>query len=534
MSDKEFGDGVCPMCCDHFPMDKLPGHASYCNGKKSLNKFSPSVKRKHENDSERQEAMPKTSSFFNLKRLKSETSSNTTESKAMTTVSKEVSSVSSSSIGTKDNGQSDPSPKSQAPLADRMRPTDFSAYAGQEKFLGQGSVVRSLLEDVTRMPSLLVWGPPGCGKTSLANILATKAKASGCVKFVKMSAVTCGVSEVKEVVQTAKTELKMFKRKTILFLDEVHRFNKTQQDHFLPHIESGTIIFIGATTENPSFSLNNALLSRCKLISLEKLSASAVYEILKRALKQERVEIVDGVDVKKAEGHLSATITDEAVKYLSNIVDGDARAALTYLEMVINNSRSTNSQINLEMVGSAVSKTSVKYDRKGDQHYFMASALQKSIRGSDDNAALYWLGRMLRGGEDPAFIGRRLVRCASEDIGLADNSSLALAVSAMQGAQLLGRPECDVLLAQATVHLARAPKSHEVNAALTNVYDVIDNPGPGGLPDVPLQLRQGGGRVGKEQGWGVGYSFDLGKVKDIEYMPTQLRGKNFFRKPRNC
>ena len=525
---------MCPMCSDNFPMDKLPGHASYCNGKKSFPNFSPSMKRKHENETEKQDANLKTSTFFNLKRQKSETCSSKNENKLTTIGSKQVSSVSGSLQGNNGQSNSSPSPKSQAPLADRMRPTDFSAYAGQEKFLGHGTVIRSLLEDVTRMPSLLVWGPPGCGKTSLANILATKAKASGCVKFVKMSAVTCGVSEVKEVVQTAKTELKMFKRKTILFLDEVHRFNKTQQDHFLPHIESGTIIFIGATTENPSFSLNNALLSRCKLISLEKLSASAVYEIIKRALDQEKVEIVDGVDVEKAEGHMSASITDEAVKYLSNIVDGDARAALTYLEMVINNSRSSNSQINLEMVGSAVSKTSVKYDRKGDQHYFMASALQKSIRGSDDNAALYWLGRMLRGGEDPAFIGRRLVRCASEDIGLADNSSLSIAVSAMQGAQLLGRPECDVLLAQATVHLARAPKSHEVYAALTNVYEVIDNPGTGGLPEVPLHLRQGGGKVGKEQGWGVGYSFDLGKVKDIEYMPAQLRGQNFFRKPKNC
>ena len=474
----------------------------------------------------------KTNSFFNLKKRKSETMTSVSKEKEERRIldvdeKHEVPASSSSSNSLKKKNDK----KQSAPLAERMRPTDFSTYRGHDQVLGDKSLIRSLLEDVTKMPSIIVWGPPGCGKTSLANIINTRAK--GMAKFVKMSAVTCGVSEVKEVVQAAKTELKMFKRKTILFLDEVHRFNKSQQDHFLPHIESGTITFIGATTENPSFSLNNALLSRCKLISLEKLSSEAVREIIENALSTEENVIYPRHECGDDFSDEDIEINDEAVEYLSNIVDGDARAALTYLEMLLNTARSAapgsdQRRIGLAEAGSVVSRSSVRYDRKGDQHYFMASALQKSIRGSDENAALYWLARMMRGGEDPAFIARRLVRCASEDIGLADNSALSLAVSCMQGAQLLGRPECDVLLAQCTVHLARAKKSHEVTCALNNVYKIIDNPGPGGLPEVPIHLRQGGGGVGRQLGWGQGYSFDLKKVGSIQYMPEQLRGTNFF------
>jgi len=524
--EDSIGEGSCPMCNKIFSMKDLCSHASYCDGiatttagtgTKSGNNNGNGLKRKFDEKESSPSISKPSASFFNIKKHKSDSTGSSTASTLKTIHLKEEKMVES-----KTNRYPPKKHSSAAPLAERMRPTDFDMYSGQERSLGEQTVIRSLLEDVTRMPSLIVWGPPGCGKTSLANIIATKAK--GCVKFVKMSACTCGVSEVKDVVQTAKTELSMFKRRTILFLDEVHRFNKTQQDYFLPHIEAGTITFIGATTENPSFSLNNALLSRCKLISLEKLSSNAIGKIISRALHQEEIEIGEPSD--------QVTISQDAVEYLTNIVDGDARAALTYLEMLINNARKASSDeqhISLDQVGSAVSRTSVKYDRKGDQHYFMASALQKSIRGSDENAALYWLARMLRGGEDPAFIGRRLVRCASEDIGLADNSALGLAVSAMQGAQLLGKPECDVLLAQCTVYLARASKSHEVYGALTNVYNIIDNPGPGGLPDVPIHLRQGGGKVGQQQGWGVGYSFDLNKVGNIEYLPSELKGMNFFK-----
>ena len=516
-------DGECPMCHKMFPMDKLCSHASYCNGDTGPT-VTNGVKRKH-GDTDTPSSSSAASSFFNIKKRKSEQSAGIGFSSPKSGKFDKGKDGEGVAIAIQKEKPPNPKPSCSIPLAERMRPKDFSSYAGHESALGENTVIRSLLEDVSRMPSIIVWGPPGCGKTSLANIIATKAK--GVAKFVKMSAVTCGVSEVKDVVQAAKTELKMFKRRTILFLDEVHRFNKSQQDHFLPHIEAGTIIFIGATTENPSFSLNNALLSRCKLISLEKLSSKSITDIIKRALDTEDVLLSE----KNADNNLdNVTIDNEAIEYLANIVDGDARAALTFLEMLITNARSgDHHNISLAQVGSVVSRSSVKYDRKGDQHYFMASALQKSIRGSDENAALYWLARMLRGGEDPAFIARRLVRCASEDIGLADNTALSLAVSCMQGAQLLGKPECDVLLAQCTVHLARAKKSHEVYGALLSAYNMIDNPGPEGLPDVPIHLRQGGGKVGKQLGWGKGYSFDLNQVGNIQYLPDSLKGVQFFK-----
>jgi len=520
-------EGQCPMCSLMFPMEKLGSHASFCNGKTPKSE-SVGNKRKFE---EVDKNKPTFSLF--MKKSKTEKIGSAAEKENVLSRTETRAIVESMSQDKDTNGKdvadgsSNSSRSNNIPLAERMRPTDFSSYSGQSKALSEGSVIRTLLDDVTKIPSLILWGPPGCGKTSLANIISNKAKSSGSAKFVKMSACTCGVAEVKNVVQAAKTELSMFKRKTILFLDEVHRFNKSQQDTFLPHIESGTIVFIGATTENPSFSLNNALLSRCKLISLDKLSSSAIKDILTKALENENVAVSENLEISSKD----VTISQDALTYLSNIVDGDARAGLSYLEMLINNARTNKEHISLEIVGSAVNKTSVKYDRKGDQHYFMASALQKSIRGSDDNAALYWLARMLKGGEDPAFIARRLVRCASEDIGLADNNALPLAVSAMQGAQLLGKPECDVLLAQCTVYLARAKKSHEVYGALTSAYNIIDNPGPQGLPDVPIHLRQGGGKVGSQLGWGQGYSFDLTKVGNIQYLPNDLKGTNFFKKP---
>jgi len=405
----------------------------------------------------------------------------------------------------------------RVPLADTLRPKDFSTYIGQDEAVGLGTQIRSVL-DSECLPSIILWGPPGCGKTSLANVIANKVK--GKSRFVKMSACTCGVSEVREVIKQAKNELSMLKRSTILFMDEVHRFNKAQQDAFLPHIESGVITFIGATTENPSFSLNAALLSRCRVVVLEKLSPESLTTILQRALADNHISISEGSTERKA-GNMSR----EALNYLANIVDGDARSAINTLQMIIE-SRNLNSHIDLEQVKEAAKRSHVLYDRTGDQHYFMASALQKSIRGSDDNAALYWLARMLKGGEDPTYIARRLVRCASEDVGLGDPTALPLAVAAFQGCQLIGKPECDVLLAQATVHLARAKKIPEVYKALNAVYQNIDQ---GSLPPVPLHLRNATSKLTEQLGWGKGYSANPAKVQNITYMPEELKNVNFFK-----
>ena len=518
VGSQETSVGVCPICGDEFPMTNLCVHASSCNGKTQPVEKNQAVFPSNHNwgGMKRKNIDSSPSSFF--KKFKNVKDNKPSQDQP----------VSKGSPDQKPNNSTKLIEKKKsmvfAPLSDRMRPTDFSSYSGQQKTLGPNSFLQSCLVNISKLPSLIIWGPPGCGKTSLANIIAHKSK--GFAKFVKMSAVTCGVADVKDVIQTAKTEQSMFKRRTILFLDEVHRFNKTQQDHFLPHIESGTIIFIGATTENPGVSLNNALLSRCKLITLEKLDREAVVEILERALNTEDVPIVEAEDAKEAEGLVR--IEKKAVDFIAQIVDGDARAALNNLELVLTSAKVKQRTVTVDMVGEVVEKAKVRYDKTGEQHYLLASALQKSIRGGDDNAALYYLGRMLKGGEDPAFIGRRLVRCASEDIGLADHTALPLAVSAMQGAQLLGRPECDLLLAQATVHLARANKSHELLNALSRVYNIIDDPGPNGLPDVPIQLKMGGGKVGAQLGWGKGYSHDLDKVKHIQYMPKGLENTKFF------
>uniref|UniRef100_A0A8C4RUZ7 ATPase WRNIP1 n=2 Tax=Erpetoichthys calabaricus TaxID=27687 RepID=A0A8C4RUZ7_ERPCA len=434
------------------------------------------------------------------------------------------------------------------PLAEKMRPCTLDDYFGQNKVLGENTLLRSLLE-TQDIPSLMLWGPPGCGKTTLAHIIATNSKKSGNSRFVTLSATSTSTSEVREVIKQAQNELKLFKRKTILFIDEIHRFNKSQQDTFLPHVECGTITLIGATTENPSFQVNAALLSRCRVIVLEKLSVEAMESILARALDSL------GIQVLEQEGDDSASIRDisgssepsiyieqKALSTIAHLCDGDARAGLNGLQLAVQSRLSAARLGQLKQVivqedhiKEGLQRSHILYDKAGEEHYNCISALHKSMRGSDENAALYWLGRMLEGGEDPLYVARRLVRFASEDVGLADPMALTHAVAAFQGCHFIGMPECEVLLAQCAVYLARAPKSIEVYSAYNRVKECLkSHKGP--LPPVPLHLRNAPTKLMKSLGYAKGYKYNPSFTEPVEqdYLPEEMKGTNFFqRKPNN-
>ncbi|XP_028410120.1 ATPase WRNIP1-like isoform X2 [Dendronephthya gigantea] len=438
--------------------------------------------------------------------------------------------------------QNDQTPRRNkfVPLAEKLRPKTLEEYVGQAKVLGERSMLKKLLESHD-VPSMIFWGPPGCGKTTLANIIANNTKQASAMRFVKLSATMSGVAEVKEVIKIAKNEQSLFQRKTILFVDEIHRFNKMQQDTFLPHVENGTITMIGATTENPSFHVNTALLSRCRVIVLEKLSTENLMAILASGVSALGGVVCDNVkDISLYNGDESRdvkiAVEKDSLRLLANLCDGDARNALNGLEMAVQsklNSQQSHSRPPLITVADtkeSFQRSHVSYDRNGEEHYNIISALHKSVRGGDDNAALYWLGRMLVGGEDPMYIARRLVRMASEDIGLADPQALNQAVSAFQACHFIGRPECDVILAQAAVYLARAPKSVEVYKAYGKVAEHIKSY-EGTLPGVPLHLRNAPTKLMKNLGYSKGYKYnpDYDGPVDQEYLPSELKGIDFFK-----
>jgi putative ATPase len=398
-----------------------------------------------------------------------------------------------------------------APLAERMRPHNFNDVFGQE-LVGPHGVLRSLIE-TDRVPSMILWGGSGTGKTTIARCIAHMVGS----RFIELNATSSGVQEVKKIFTEAENDLKLTGRKTIIFCDEIHRFNKAQQDVFLKPVEAGTITLIGATTENPSFKVVNALLSRCRTFTLQKLTTEDVGNILQRALRMEQ---------SSSSTPPSSLLDAELLAYLANFADGDARTALNLLELAI--SLSTRENITKSDIKASLTKTLV-YDRAGDQHYDTISAFHKSVRGSDADAALYYLARMLQSGEDPLFIARRMVVIASEDVGLADNSLLTLATSTYTATQQIGMPEARIPLAHCAVALCQAPKSTRAYRGLNNAYAALREPGVAGLP-VPIHLRNAPTRLMKDLGYGAEYKYNPnykdGKVKQ-DYLPDDLLGRRF-------
>jgi len=405
----------------------------------------------------------------------------------------------------------------EAPLADRMRPTTLQEFVGQGHLLGPGKILRNAIEK-DQLPSMIFWGPPGSGKTTLALIIASTTGA----RFIAFSAVISGVKEIKEVFQEASETWRVEKRRTILFIDEIHRFNKAQQDAFLPHVERGTIILIGATTENPSFEVISPLLSRTKVFTLNPLTEDEIETLLNRALG----------DPEKGLGKNPAEVEPEVITAICRVANGDARAALNALEMVILTTPADESgvrhvqKVNLE---EALQKKSFLYDKAGEEHYNIISALHKSLRGSEPDAALYWLGRMIEAGEDPLYIARRMIRFASEDIGMADPQALPIAVSAMEAFHFIGLPEGTLALAEAAVYLATAPKSNALYVAYQGVErDVREFEN---LP-VPLHIRNAPTRLMKDLGYGKDYQYPHdfpNHFVEEEYLPENLKGRTYYR-----
>ena len=401
------------------------------------------------------------------------------------------------------------------PLAARLRPRDLDEFFGQEHLLGKGKVLRRIIEN-DQVGSMIFWGPPGVGKTTLARIIARRTKA----KFIDFSAVTSGIKEIKQVMNEAENA-RRFGEKTILFVDEIHRFNKAQQDAFLPYVEKGSIILIGATTENPSFEVNGALLSRCKVFVLQALKTEDLVKLLRHALSDER-----------GFGGQNVSIADEALELIANFANGDARSALSTLEMaVLNGDIDDKGAVTVtdETIEQCTSKKSLLYDKTGEEHYNLISALHKSMRNSDPDAAVYWLARMLEAGEDPIYIARRVTRFASEDVGLADPQALRLSIAAFEACRLIGMPECSVHLTEAVVYLSLAPKSNALymayEAAKKDALTMLSEP-------VPLVIRNAPTKLMKELDYGKGYIYAHDteeKLSSMQCLPDSLAGREYYR-----
>ena len=399
------------------------------------------------------------------------------------------------------------------PLAARLRPASLQDYVGQKHLLGKGKILYNLIEK-DMVSSMIFWGPPGVGKTTLARIIARQTQAH----FINFSAVTSGIREIKAVMKEAE-DARLYGRKTIVFVDEIHRFNKAQQDAFLPYVEKGSIILIGATTENPSFEVNAALLSRCKVFVLKALEVSDLVELLKHALQDER-----------GFGSQHVLITEEQLHMLAVFANGDARTALNTLEMVVLNGESSEAGIVItkEVLEQCTSQKSLLYDRQGEEHYNLISALHKSMRNADVDAAIYWLARMLEAGEDPLYVARRLVRFASEDIGMADSRALEICVAAYQACHFLGMPECNVHLTHAVTYLSLSPKSNALymayGAAKEDAVHMLSEP-------VPLQIRNAPTSLMKDLQYGEGYQYahdTQEKLTNMECMPESLKGREYY------
>jgi putative ATPase len=408
-------------------------------------------------------------------------------------------------------------PPPAGPLADRMRPRALDEVVGQEHLLGPGRVLRAAIES-GELHSMILWGPPGSGKTTLASLMAQVAGA----RFVAFSAVLSGVKEIRQVVAEAETERARRRRRTILFVDEIHRFNRGQQDAFLPHVEKGTIVLVGATTENPSFEVNSALLSRCRVYVLRGLGEDDLVTLLRRAL----------ADRERGLAGLAPDVADEALALIARLASGDARSALNILELAVQlappaaGGRRTVSEAGIR---EAAQRKTLLYDKSGEEHYNLISALHKSLRDSDADAALYWMTRMLDSGEDPLYVARRLVRFASEDVGNADPRALTLTLAAKDAYEFLGSPEGELALAQATLFLALAPKSNAAYVAFNEARaDVQDRP----AEPVPLHIRNAPTGLMRDLGYGAGYQYahDAPEARvDQEHLPEALRGRQYYR-----